>query len=904
MRKNFWFGLSLVLATFGCNHARFDSVSRSPAAFTTARLPTESEFRVALEARIHRVHEFQSLREWGAKHGLRIWGAGGTAAALTVVVKQELENETLKKAGKPPKYFAGHFGYSYYDIYRSTQDADIVVDGVEKDALALEAFLKEKFAYLQGSKQIWEVRLLRHSRGSGEAEKDPLLGIDFQEQNSDSFSTGMVEITDPPAGENRVRDLFQWDNQKSPRFLEDVLRGEVSFIRNPNHYLTSRAKKGMNPEILSAIRALTKAYQYESEIRPGERAALLAIIGDFDPNANYSSYVVNQIAKNGLKLFWHSPDVERAWNDLESNGLRKKLIEFGNAHRKPELSLLLNREPLRVRPLGKKGRTAADLGITMVAHETKSFLAYEAISRSAYGKPNVFISRDGFPDEFDAYHANGFYTQMGAEGAAGTGLTIRFGVKSDAREGIDFILKDKYVIFRNANAFQVIPESLNLRPIQYFRLIASREFGKADRGLVEMLKYRLNSNLTSMGVSERKEISDLVRKRLSDMGPGKISSVKDLDPVVTEWLRTDAFKIQPKLFETIRKVVSDEQLLLNFPNLSVLPEYVGWVDAYVKSEGTWIGKVLANPALFGHERYAIWLDQAIAGNGFFLGMGTLIETVFSNADLARHPKYRKWVGTALERISAGGKTSSHDLRYFLENILLRPERFDDPDYSEWFKKTLRIYAAYDPVDASNHIGKLLRMPNFQVRKDFAELATLASQAGFAWTIAGDPALFSHPNYGDWMTELVRSEGGSRLAERHVFSIPSDDFVTEMLGNPNLLAHPEYDKWFREFISFPYGGERAVRLIGKPEFVRSPRFEERALLILKRLPPELFDRPIYTGLNSERRFNFQLEDAFQIRRDLPLLNKISGGAPLSARSLLPGMKRWACGDALAAKQSSR
>ncbi|WP_196304553.1 hypothetical protein, partial [Streptococcus pneumoniae] len=78
----------------------------------------------------------------------------------------------------------------------------------EEDALALEDFLRTKFKYLQGSKEIWEVRLLNQSRGSGEGEKDPLLGFDFQNQNSDSFSTGMIELTDPASGEAKVRDLF------------------------------------------------------------------------------------------------------------------------------------------------------------------------------------------------------------------------------------------------------------------------------------------------------------------------------------------------------------------------------------------------------------------------------------------------------------------------------------------------------------------------------------------------------------------------------------------------------------------------------------------------------------------------------------------------------------------------
>ena len=49
------------------------------------------------------------------------------------------------------------------------------------------------------------------------------------------------------------------------------------------------------------------------------------------------------------------------------------------------------------------GKTAAELGIEVVAHETNHFLAYESITRAHSGEPNVLTSREGAPGELAAF---------------------------------------------------------------------------------------------------------------------------------------------------------------------------------------------------------------------------------------------------------------------------------------------------------------------------------------------------------------------------------------------------------------------------------------------------------------------------------------------------------------------
>jgi len=98
------------------------------------------------------------------------------------------------------------------------------------------------------------------------------------------------------------------------------------------------------------------------------------------------------------------------------------------------------KEPLRSTPISQgSGQTAAQLGIKTVAQETKDFLAYENITRSQTGTPNVFISRKNVAGE-SAVFGEGFYSASGKRGGRETGMTIRFKVDPLAKEGTDFVL--------------------------------------------------------------------------------------------------------------------------------------------------------------------------------------------------------------------------------------------------------------------------------------------------------------------------------------------------------------------------------------------------------------------------------------------------------------------------------
>lgn len=474
----------------------------------------------AISERLTLVEEFRTIRDACQELGIRCWLFGGTAAGYAHYVKWHLLQEMGDSRFQPDR-----FDYDYTNIYRSTQDADLVIDGDESQAEELEKRLRERHNHLQGSKSVWEVRLLTESRG----DKEPLLANpDFLNQHTDSNSTGMIEVTSAPTGESAIRDLRDWKPAagQRPLFFEDIHQGKLHYYFSSKHGETQRAASGLNPPILSVIRYLTKAFQYELEIREGDLAQIHRIVKGFDPDKDLShSYVRGWIEKNGKKLIQHAVNIEYAIQILDRLGLRQKLMAVNDPEQVDSLAWWMNKAPLKSAEIGRgKGFTARELGIDVVAHETNSYFAYESITRAHTGEPNVLISREGVPGEAAAF-GDGFYTLQGRKGARGTGLTIRFTVHPDAREGSDFralnsVGNGDMVIFLNKNALRVIPESLSLDLLGYFRFLRDEgSISHDDRALLEKLKRRIRNRALTTPTSDLNQINRLIRSQMKRNSP-------------------------------------------------------------------------------------------------------------------------------------------------------------------------------------------------------------------------------------------------------------------------------------------------------------------------------------------------------------------------------------------------
>lgn len=458
-------------------------------------LMSADELSVHVRKKITQVLEFEFIRELADQQGVRVWLFGGTASSFLHYAKWDLASSRglldLQR---------DRFDYDFTHIFRSTQDIDIVIDAPVAVAKNFQSLIAQRFPHFLGDKENrWEVRTLRTRIGEPgkPGYKEALLNdSDFHYQNTDSNSIGMVEVTEFNR-EPVVRDLKNWDSKESI-FLEDALRDRISFFRSNRHYETSRAQAGENPEILSALRILVKAFQYQLSLSNEDFIQIKNISDEFNPKTELNPTARRRIQDTAKKLVIHAVNLEYAMNLLQQLGLRRKLISMGNIGQKDSFAWWLNREPLRSKPIGEKkvGPTARELNIEVVAHETNHFLSSESIIRSHSGEPNVLISRQSAVGEAASY-GDGFYTVLGrASSVRGTGITIRFRVDPSARLGSDFTMYQGYIIFKNKKALKVIPESLYFDLEDLIRLSDTQyevEIDPADRRLLEMHRRRLSS---------------------------------------------------------------------------------------------------------------------------------------------------------------------------------------------------------------------------------------------------------------------------------------------------------------------------------------------------------------------------------------------------------------------------
>ncbi len=453
------------------------------------------EFLMGLGEGIGRVDEFIFIKKMAEKLNVKVYLFGGTASAFAHYVRWDLQRQKGDQRFHPAR-----FDYRYINIYRSTQDLDIVVDGPSSAIQSLEKALQSNFPYLQGSKtqkNAWEVRSLRENI----SDKLALLNNpDFLNQHTDSNSVGLIEITTPELTNARVRDLKDWDNLTNSGFLNDILEGRIHYYFSPLHEKTKFYLEGRNPAILSVIRYFIKIMQFDLTPRQEDLIIAKNIIADFDPKSTTKHYYLPRwFSENTPKLIQNAIDVEKAFAFLEETGLRAKLQRIGDPNELNSVSWWMNKEPLKSFTLGRppedgKIVTASDLGITVIAHETTSFLVYEAITRSHQLTPNILNSRAGKPHE-SAGFGNGFYAMIGdRSGFRGTGFTIRFTVDPKAVLGSDFTMHEKFVVIKNRNAIKVLPEKLRMDLIEYYNWLMNVDnLSIDDRGIHQRLRLAMRT---------------------------------------------------------------------------------------------------------------------------------------------------------------------------------------------------------------------------------------------------------------------------------------------------------------------------------------------------------------------------------------------------------------------------
>ncbi len=406
----------------------------------------------------------------------------------------------------------------------------------------------------------------------------------------------------------------------------------------------------MNPEIFSVIRYLIKMFQYELKPKKEDLERIKEIINEFSASELKTGYAKFWWEMNVRKLFMQNSDLERTWRVLDELGLKEKLISLGgNKWEKGSLTFWLHKEPLRTKKIREgEGRTAKDLGIEIVSHETSDFEAYEIITRSLEGKPNVFISRENADGEH-AFHGEGFYTVKGLTGRAGTGFTIRFHVHPEAREGADFALYGDIVIFRNKAVLRVIPDSSNLSFRGFFEFLKRSEKNwKRERGLLERLRRKINRELLNSKVSD-KDIDYVYKEIVLDSIEEKNSS---REVILQEWFELDVplkyldFSLIKRLFEIrdreIIFIIIENILLKDLVIQEYHQEWMKFMEALIEEGyGLSILRYVLSKDLVIREYHKEWVKfmEVLIEKGY----GFYILRYVLSKDLVIREYHKEWV---------------------------------------------------------------------------------------------------------------------------------------------------------------------------------------------------------------------------------------------------------------------
>ena len=191
-----------------------------------------------------------------------------------------------------------------------------------------------------------------------------------------------------------------------------------------------------------------------------EQNIAVGIINNFALHRGTDISVQETVEKLMIEIIFQSAHLEETYKLINELGLRHKFYNSKditeNGPRIKSVWWWLNKVPLPTRPLGTSGRTATEIGLYKVSHNTHNIETIHSITRSKDRSPNVFKSRFAYPGE-TAMHGDGFYTKIGDSGAGGSGYTVSFEVDPMAREGEDFkIIGGEYVVFFNRAALLLL----------------------------------------------------------------------------------------------------------------------------------------------------------------------------------------------------------------------------------------------------------------------------------------------------------------------------------------------------------------------------------------------------------------------------------------------------------------
>lgn len=404
-------------------------------------------------------------------------------------------------------------------------------------------------------------------------------------------------------------------------------------------------------DLVMVIADLNQAFQSDLTIPDKKLAQMKSLLDKQSIDNSMSPEDKSWINSYGKDLIARAKNVEYAWNTLEYLGLRRRLISLSESQKEYSLSWWMNKEPLRSFPVGQgSGKTARELGIDFVAHETKNLHAYESMISQDH--LNALISRENTRGETANPGLEGFYTlkgdvgkrDMDRFGIGSTGITVRLFVNPSAREGTDFLTQGGQIIIRNKNAVRVIPERLNLKVFEYFRALErGYDFGPQRKASREQLKRVYNAELLS-DPKKLKAMLTLVRENKNHLR------------FMTEWFSLPVSQKYPELMDEFLSKASVDDIL--------------WVIELSLHLEHW-------------KNHPELIEKLLAKNNDRID-AQLIKFIFSKKYWHSHPE---WVDTVLSRKEYGGLKRSNYI-HVIEQVLSQNDADERPEWKIWVNKLL------------------------------------------------------------------------------------------------------------------------------------------------------------------------------------------------------------------------
>jgi hypothetical protein len=146
---------ALLISLFLIGHAFANELSESVS-------PTLLE--ASLNQHIADVEEFRFIREEAKRLGVQVYLTGEAASQFATYVRWD----TLREKGDT-HYIASRFNYDYNNIYPTDQALNLVIDGSQTKAKALQSAIAKHFPHSEEINSPWQVRTIaQDSRASSE----------------------------------------------------------------------------------------------------------------------------------------------------------------------------------------------------------------------------------------------------------------------------------------------------------------------------------------------------------------------------------------------------------------------------------------------------------------------------------------------------------------------------------------------------------------------------------------------------------------------------------------------------------------------------------------------------------------------------------------------------------------